>query len=93
MNGYNELREIHRLSQEAVSCFDNGELPDRALIAQIREVAGQFPKYGNDNEYIGYARWRHRNANREAYLSICNPDDERAFKIYRHPKNTERENA
>lgn len=86
MNGYQELREIHRLSQAAVVEFDKGEYPERAPIARIREIAGCFPKFENDNEYIGYARFRRREDNRQPYLSICDSDDEGAFPIYRHPK-------
>lgn len=86
MNGYQELKDIHRLAQEAVVEFDKGEYPGRALIARIREIAGCFPRFGKDNEYIGYARWRHREDNQQPYLSICDSDDEGAFPIYRHPK-------
>ena len=61
MNGYQELKDIHRLAHEAVVEFDKGEYPERALIARIREIAGRFHHFENDNnEYIGYARWRHR---------------------------------
>ncbi len=35
-------------------------------------------------DYIGWARWRHRGDNHQAYLSICDSDAEGAFKIYRH---------
>ena len=84
-NGYQELKDIHSLSQEAVALFDKGEYPDRALIARIREIAGCFPKLGSDNAYIGYARWRHRGDNQESYLSICSSDSDGAFRIYRHP--------
>ena len=48
MNGYQELKDIHRLAQEAVLIYDAGEVPGRALIARIREIAGTFPKFGKD---------------------------------------------
>jgi hypothetical protein len=86
MNGYQELREIHRIAHEAVVTFDAGEYPSREAIAQIREIAGCFPKFGNDNEYIGFARWRKREDNQQPYLSLCNSDDKGAFPVYRHPK-------
>ena len=84
MNGYQELRDIHRLAQEAIVEFDKGEYPSRALIARIREIAGAFPKYGKDNQYVGYARFRRREDNQQVYLSICDSDADGAFKIYRH---------
>ena len=86
MNGYQELREIHALAQAAVVTMDAGEYPSRAEIARIREIAGCFPKFGNDNEYIGFARWRKREDNQQPYLSLCNSDDKGAFPVYRHPK-------
>jgi hypothetical protein len=57
MNGYQELREIHALSQEAIVIFDSGEFPSRTIIARIREIAGVFPKYGSDDEYIREREW------------------------------------
>ena len=87
MNGYQELREIHALAQAAVVKMDDGEYPTRTEVARIREIAGCFPKFGNDNEYIGYARWVHREDNQQPYLSLCDSDSKGAFPIYRHPKN------
>lgn len=84
-NGYEELRQIHKLSHEAVTDLDKGEVPARSLIAKIREIAGCFPKFGSDNDYIGYARWRHRGDDQQPYLSICDSDSEGSFKIYRRP--------
>lgn len=86
MNAYEDLKQIHALAQQAIVIFDSGEEPGRALIAHIREIAGAFPKYGTDNEYLGWARSRHRGDNGQAYLSLCDSDAEGAFKIYRHPK-------
>lgn len=86
MNGYQELRDIHRLAQEAIVEFDKGDFPSRTLIARIREIAGCFPKFGNDNEYIGYARWRHREDNQQPCLSLCDSDANGASPIYRRPQ-------
>ena len=84
MNGYQELKDIHALAQDAVVEFDKGEYPTRSVIARIREISGTYPKYGSDNEYIGYARYRKRADNPDqVYLSICDSDAPGAFKIYR----------
>ena len=84
MNGYNELKEIHKLAHDAVVEFDKGEYPSRTLIARIREIAGTYPKYGSDNEHIGYVRYLKRGDNPDqVYLSICDSDAPGAFKIYR----------
>ncbi len=42
-----------------------------------------------NQDYIGWARWRRRGDNQQAYLSICDSDAEGAFKIYRHPQTDE----
>ncbi len=42
-----------------------------------------------NEDYIGWARWRRRGDNHQAYISICDSDAEGAFKIYRNPQSDE----